>query len=75
MDISDLVNVYQQLDKSNLHLLDTIYHEDIVFEDSAHRVVGLEALACYFDRLYSNVTRCPGGPPELAASPWRTTVR
>ncbi|MCA0937005.1 nuclear transport factor 2 family protein [Vibrio alginolyticus] len=58
MEIGSVVEVYQKLDKQNLHLLDEIYHPDVVFEDSAHRLEGRAALYDYFQSLYANVNRC-----------------
>ncbi|GAA5645177.1 nuclear transport factor 2 family protein [Vibrio proteolyticus] len=58
MDVETVGRVYNQLNKQTLHLLRDIYHEEVVFEDAAHRLHGLPALHDYFDSLYANVTRC-----------------
>ncbi len=58
MEIGSVVEVYQKLDKQNLHLLEEIYHPDVVFEDAAHRLEGRAALSNYFRALYANVVRC-----------------
>ncbi len=58
MEIGSVVEVYQKLDKHNLHLLEKIYHPEVVFEDAAHRLEGRDALCDYFQTLYTNVTRC-----------------
>ncbi|CAH0526489.1 nuclear transport factor 2 family protein [Vibrio hippocampi] len=58
MDIEAVSEVYQKLNKDNLHLLEQIYHQDVVFEDSAHRLEGWQALSAYFESLYSNVIQC-----------------
>ncbi|CAE6907202.1 nuclear transport factor 2 family protein [Vibrio sp. B1FLJ16] len=58
MEIGSVVEVYQKLDKQNLHLLEEIYHPDVVFEDAAHRLEGRAALYDYFQSLYANVNRC-----------------
>ncbi len=58
MEISSVVDIYQKLDKDNLHLLEDLYHPDVVFEDAAHRLVGRVALYDYFQTLYANVIRC-----------------
>ncbi|AXV66998.1 MULTISPECIES: nuclear transport factor 2 family protein [Pseudoalteromonas] len=52
------INVYQTLNKDNLHLLDEIYHQDIQFSDPLHAVDGLAALHGYFKNLYANVISC-----------------
>lgn len=49
---------YCQLNKDNLSLLDAIYHPDIVFEDPAHKVIGIDALHHYFNTLYLNINYC-----------------
>ncbi|RTZ15646.1 nuclear transport factor 2 family protein [Vibrio aquaticus] len=58
MDVQSVVNFYQKLNKSNLHLLAEVYHQEVVFEDAAHRLEGREALEDYFEALYANVKRC-----------------
>ncbi|KPH62466.1 nuclear transport factor 2 family protein [Pseudoalteromonas porphyrae] len=56
--IENFVNIYQQLSKDSLHLLDDIYHPSICFSDPLHTVNGLDDLHSYFADLYSNVTEC-----------------
>ncbi len=58
MEIGAVVDIYHKLDKHNLHLLDELYHPDVVFEDAAHRLEGRGALYEYFQSLYTNVIRC-----------------
>jgi hypothetical protein len=58
MYVEGVSQVYQQLTKSNLHLLADVYHSDVVFEDAAHRLEGWDELENYFDALYTNVKRC-----------------
>ena len=58
MDVQAVGEVYQQLNKSNLHLLSDVYHDEVVFEDAAHRLEGWQELENYFESLYTNVTRC-----------------
>ncbi|KJY90586.1 nuclear transport factor 2 family protein [Vibrio neptunius] len=58
MNVESVGQIYQQLSKDNLHLLNGVYHKDVVFEDSAHRLQGWQALQSYFDSLYTNVRRC-----------------
>lgn len=50
------LNVYQQLDASNLQLLETIYAEKIHFIDPAHEIHGLKQLTDYFYGLYKTVS-------------------
>ena len=52
------VDVYQNLDKQDLSELKNIYHDDIVFEDPAHRMEGWEELSDYFSRLFDAVDYC-----------------
>ncbi len=58
MNIAAVGSVYQQLNKSNLHLLNDLYHPNVVFEDAAHRLEGWSELKRYFDSLYRNVNSC-----------------
>ena len=58
MDVAKVGSIYQQLNKYNLDLLDGIYHQDVVFEDAAHRIEGWPELKRYFSALYSNVDCC-----------------
>ena len=58
MEIGTVVDLYHKLDKHNLHLLNEVYHPEVVFEDSAHRLEGRRALCEYFQTLYANVTKC-----------------
>ncbi|AZF03537.1 nuclear transport factor 2 family protein [Pseudomonas sp. R5-89-07] len=50
-------HTFATLDKHNLHLLDSLYSEDIVFADPLHEVHGLPQLHRYFAQLYSNVSQ------------------
>lgn len=58
MDVTKVSLIYQQLNKDNLHLLEEVYHQDVVFEDAAHRLEGWDELQRYFDSLYLNVDLC-----------------
>tara|TARA_Y100001960_G_C14564903_1_gene772751 strand:+ start:539 stop:958 length:420 start_codon:yes stop_codon:yes gene_type:complete len=58
MNVESVGTIYQRLSKTNLYLLDDVYHQDVVFEDAAHRLEGWDALQKYFSALYSNVKRC-----------------
>ena len=58
MDVSRVAQCYQTLSKDNLFLLEQIYHQDVVFEDAAHRLEGFSNLFDYFQALYRNVIRC-----------------
>ncbi|PMH46765.1 transcriptional regulator [Vibrio sp. 10N.286.49.B3] len=58
MNISSVANFYQTLSKDTVHRLDEIYHTDIIFEDAAHKISGIDNLNRYFDALYKNVIRC-----------------
>ncbi|CRM36582.1 SnoaL-like domain protein [Pseudomonas sp. 37 R 15] len=50
-------HTFATLDKHNLHLLDSLYSDDIVFADPLHEVHGLPELHRYFAQLYSNVNQ------------------
>lgn len=58
MDVQTVGQVYQQLNKTNLHILSDVYHQEVIFEDAAHRLEGWPALENYFETLYANVKRC-----------------
>lgn len=58
MNVETVADVYQKLSKETLGSLTQIYHQDVVFEDSAHRLDGWDALAIYFENLYQNVIEC-----------------
>jgi limonene-1,2-epoxide hydrolase len=58
MDVQSVGEIYQGLNKGNLHLLQSVYHPDVVFEDAAHRLEGWSQLQHYFESLYSNISRC-----------------
>jgi len=58
MDVKAVGEIYQRLNKSNLHLLSGVYHQEIVFEDAVHRIEGWSELESYFETLYANVKRC-----------------
>ena len=49
------LQTYTELNRSNLHLLSSIYTEDILFIDPAHRIEGLSKLTAYFEALYQNI--------------------
>ena len=57
--MSDFLRRFAQaftaLDKHDLHLLDSLYSQDIAFTDPLHQVHGISALKAYFAELYSNV--------------------
>ncbi|CRM99547.1 MULTISPECIES: nuclear transport factor 2 family protein [Pseudomonas] len=50
-------HTFATLNKHNLHLLDSLYSDDIVFADPLHEVHGLPELHRYFAQLYSNVNQ------------------
>ncbi|WP_087025002.1 nuclear transport factor 2 family protein [Thaumasiovibrio subtropicus] len=56
--IAHFVDLYQRLDKDNIHLLKEVYDPDVVFVDPAHRIEGLAALEDYFESLYANLNYC-----------------
>lgn len=55
----DLVRRFQQLylelRRDTLHLLDDVYADNVVFQDPLHRVEGLVQLKAYFERMYAGV--------------------
>ncbi|MGI2257877.1 nuclear transport factor 2 family protein [Shewanella sp. GXUN23E] len=49
------IDLYGNLNRDNLHLLDSIYHPAVVFTDPLHRVEGRDALKRYFASMYENL--------------------
>ena len=56
--ISDFAELYQSLNKDNLHRLSEVYSDDVVFIDSSHKLQGISNLTDYFEGLYSNLEYC-----------------
>lgn len=53
--VQQFVDMYQVLNKHNLHLLAEVYAAEIRFTDPLHQIEGLSALQRYFAGLYANV--------------------
>lgn len=53
--VDDFIQLYQALNKDNLHLLGQVYDDSISFTDPMHQIKGLESLTQYFAKLYKNV--------------------
>jgi len=53
--MKEFLDVYQKLNRDNLHLLGTVYAENVQFIDPAHEVNGLKEMTAYFAALYQNV--------------------
>jgi len=53
--MKEFLDVYQKLNRDNLHLLGTVYAENVQFIDPAHEVNGLKDLTAYLGALYQNV--------------------
>lgn len=51
-------NMFNQLDKNHLELLEQIYTPDVKFRDPVHTLSGLPALRDYYGRLYEGVMSC-----------------
>lgn len=56
--LTKFVRVYQTLSTTNLGLLETIYHPNVIFIDPMHQVEGIGELCQYFENLYENLTFC-----------------
>lgn len=54
--IDRFMEVYRTLSADNLHLLDEVYAENIIFIDPAHEISGLAELQRYFKALYENIS-------------------
>ena len=53
--VQQFISMYQALNKDNLHLLQPVYSDDVVFIDALHEVIGLPALEDYFAGMYGNL--------------------
>jgi hypothetical protein len=51
-------DVFNQLNASNLELVETIYAQDIHFVDPINEVKGLERLRAYYANIYDGVKSC-----------------
>lgn len=58
LPVDKFVEIYQQLDSTNLDLLSDIYCDNIQFIDPMHEINGIVELSRYFANLYSNVKHC-----------------
>ena len=56
--LDNFKNIFNQLNNSNLELLDEIYTLDVTFRDPVHALDGLPALRDYYARLYNGVVSC-----------------
>ena len=46
------INIYTNLSANNLHSLESIYSENILFIDPAHHIQGFSQLLHYFHQLF-----------------------
>ncbi|MCF1426788.1 MAG: nuclear transport factor 2 family protein [Shewanella sp.] len=53
--VSAFIELYGNLNRDNLHLLDRLYHPTVIFTDPLHRVEGRDALKRYFAAMYENL--------------------
>ena len=53
--VKQFMSMYQTLNKDNLHLLQPVYSDDVVFIDALHEIKGLPALETYFAGMYGNL--------------------
>jgi limonene-1,2-epoxide hydrolase len=56
--LNHFIETYTRLNKTNLHTLADIYHDDIQFQDPLHKVAGITQLITYFENLYTNLITC-----------------
>lgn len=66
--VDAFINMYQQLNKDNLHLLQQVYRDDIGFRDPMHQVNGIDDLTRYFANMYLNVTHIEFDIKEVVVS-------
>lgn len=56
--VQQLTSIYRQLDLQSLGMLESLYAQDVYFEDPAHAIQGRDALMAYFKSLVANVSDC-----------------
>ncbi|MGL4251285.1 MAG: nuclear transport factor 2 family protein [Aeromonas sp.] len=56
--LTRFIDLYQQLDRQQLHRLPEVYAEQVTFIDPAHRINGLAGLTHYFASLYQRLGYC-----------------
>lgn len=54
-DMEKFLEVYQQLNSTNLQLLRSVYAENVRFEDPVHEINGLDNLIRYFEGMYADI--------------------
>jgi len=55
MIVEQFKQLYQELDGTNIEIIESIYAPEIRFHDPFHQVEGLQSLKNYFQDLYINV--------------------
>lgn len=56
--LDNFIEVYQGLGTDNLSNLQSVYHQDIAFQDPLHKLNGFDQLEAYFSQLYQHVLTC-----------------
>lgn len=56
--LENFIDIYQKLSTDNIGLLESLYHQDIMFQDPMHEISGFTDLYKYFTLLYQNVNYC-----------------
>ncbi len=57
MILEEFKQAYQTMDATNIELIESIYSQNVIFEDPFHKVEGLINLKDYFKRLYQNIEK------------------
>ena len=52
------MRIYERLEPKSIESLREVYSENVIFEDPAHRIEGLENMLSYFNSMYENVNEC-----------------
>lgn len=53
-----IMNTFRDLTLDRIDTLRATYSDDIVFEDPAHRIEGIDRVIAYFKTMYANVNEC-----------------
>ena len=54
--INSFIDIYSQLSSGNLHLLDDVYSDSIVFSDPLHKLESLDRVKSYMAHMYQNIS-------------------
>lgn len=57
MTVEKFKHTFQEMGAHNVEIIESLYGDKVIFLDPFHKVVGIDALKEYFERLYKNVNQ------------------